>query len=851
MTAPIYEFPRLEITSGSGRVRAIIIGKSALAKKLQAILRLQEIVTDLSEIAAGLNYSHQANFVYWFIPENSPKFPDALKNYLKNSSSKLIIIASELTTDEHNELITHILDSGVDACQVFLKDIYGPAVGESRLSFIWRDLKSKLVINLPDDDNVEIYPIYIDDAASAIVKISFSTQTYGRTFYISGPDKITILSFSYRLREEVVRQTQKLPAINYTQAPLRPSSFDLRPSAFDSAATRDFLSWQPEIDLSVGLSKLVTYCLPHSNPSVPSIPSIPSPSPSLSGPAPNNRKPLKKKTTFRFRRAFVFPLILATLFAAAILFLPPILDRFVNSLVINSPDKAAIFEPVLNAIGFKKKFEKIKERADINSRIKNISAQSAELILSIVGSSPTSPAELFDYLELQSSALLKKSTIGAWRQNLSLGRDLLPVARMMLAGDRKKTFLIVFQNSAEIRPTGGFTSSFAFVTLQKGKLLDIDYQSVYQLDSQLVGIEPPPQPIRDRLGESNWLIRDANWAADGRQSAKKIESLIERASGRRVDGTILLTTPALQSILAKTGEIVDSDGTSWNHQSVVERLVYSDRVDPQTGQRQDPLISLALGLEEFIKTNPNRHQVISGILAAISENNLLITSSDPTISQMVKTLQIDGSLPTVSCPLEFDSADCLSDKIAIVDANLGVNKADYFMIKEHDINISLSAAAQSSSAMTLRYYNSADVSAYPAGTYRNYVRVYLPRDSIITSVVRLSPEGLVAVPTDNSIEDGYKVIGWYMEIPVGDQGIFRLESSRSAKLIPQNQIASYSLSIRKQPGTAIPTSVSIGYPPSLAPLAVSDKVTVAGNKLLLNHSGENNLSLNVEFATTE
>ena len=65
MTAPIYEFPRLEITSGSGQVRAIIIGKSALAKKLQAILRLQEIVTDLSEIAAGLNYSHQANFVYW------------------------------------------------------------------------------------------------------------------------------------------------------------------------------------------------------------------------------------------------------------------------------------------------------------------------------------------------------------------------------------------------------------------------------------------------------------------------------------------------------------------------------------------------------------------------------------------------------------------------------------------------------------------------------------------------------------------------------------------------------------------------------------------------------------------
>lgn len=845
----MYEFPRLEVSSGSGRVRAQIIGKSALAKKLQSLLRNQQIVSEIVDDAAGINLSRHSDFVYWFLTQNSRKLPQPLGNYLKSSQAKLIII-SPADFPDAPDILPPILDVGIDSCRIFVKDVYGPAVGESNLSLIWKDLKSKFVINLPEDDNAEICPIYIDDAASAIVKISFSTQTYGRTFYISGVDKTTVLSFSYRLREEVIRQTQKLPSINYTQASHRPSSFVLRqladPSSFDSAATRDFLSWQPEIDLSTGLSKLVSF-INLSGPSVSSDPSVPSQAAAQGGTV----KTLKKKTAFHFRRAFVFPLTLATLFAAAILFLPPTLDRFVTFLVTNSPDKVVIFEPVLNLFGYKKKLAEIKQNADIDSRIKAISAQSGELIFSIIGSSSISSPELLDYLERQSSALLKKSTVAAWRQNLSLARELIPVARIMLAGERKKTFLIVFQNSAEIRPTGGFISSFAFVTIQKGKLLDIDYQSAYQLDSQLVGTEPPPQPIKDRLGESNWLIRDANWAADGRQSAKKIENLIERASGRRVDATIILTTPALQSILAKTGEIIDSDGAAWNQLNIVERLVYADRADSQTGQRQDPLVSLAKALEEFIKTNPNRYQLISGALAAIGENNLLITSSDQGFSQILKTLQVDGSLPEVSCPAEFDSAACLSDQISIIDANLGVNKADYFMVKEHDIGVSLSASAQTSSSVTLRYYNPAGSSQYPAGTYRNYVRAYLPQDSIITSVVRLSPDGLVAVTTDNSLEAGRKVIGWYMEIPVGSQEIFRLESIRPLKLVLQNQTAAYSLTIRKQPGTAIPTSVSIGYPPSLAPLAVSDHVAVAGDKLLLNHSGENNLTLNVEFATAQ
>lgn len=822
----MYEFPRLEVSSGPGRVRAQIIGRSALAKKLQSFLRNQEVVAVLSPDFARSPYlpdSPLPDFVYWFLTHNSRKLPQILGNYLKSSQAKLIIVSEELITNELNELIIQVLDAGIDSCRIFVNDVYGPAVGETKLSLIWRDLKSKFVINLPEDDFAEVYPIYVDDAASAIVKISFSTQTYGRTFYITGSDKTTVLSFSYRLREEVTRQTQKLPPINYTPTSLRgvPTSGrdDAAISSFSSLAstTRDFLNWHPDTDLSEGLKKLVSSCLSPSQVATQGL-TFAAQRLDLKGAA----KTIKKKTILHFRRAFVFPLALATLFFAATLSLPSLLDRLAASLVRTSPDRLARFEPIFTLFGRRRQFARLETAAALNLKQTEISAASGRLLQSIISESSISPAETLDSLGSQAASLLKVLPPGENRRLLGLGRELIPSVRRILTSPQKQTFLIVFQNSAQLRPTGGFISFLAFVTLQKGKILDIDYQSVDQLDSQLVGVETPPEPIKNYLGETNWLIRDANWSADVDQSAQKLTGLIARSTGRNLAGIIFLTTPALDRLLAQTGEITAPDATVWNRLNLVERLVYNDP-GPQ-------FASLAKALEEFIKTNSGRQKVIIAALAALDRQDLLI------------------SLPNFPNFPNLPNLPDSSDYLQVVDANLGANKTDYFMIKEHDIDVSLSDT-QTSSAVTLRYRNPAVSSQYPAGTYRNYVRVYLPGDSIVISVVRLSAEGLVAVPTDNSLEAGRKAIGWYMEIPAAGQEIFRLEFVRPQKLILQNQTIAYSLVVHKQPGTAIPTSVSIGYPPSLAPLTVSDSVTVAGNKLLLNHSGQNNLSLNVEFAT--
>ena len=54
------------------------------------------------------------------------------------------------------------------------------------------------------------------------------------------------------------------------------------------------------------------------------------------------------------------------------------------------------------------------------------------------------------------------------RQKINQLRNVLPLIPAFIAQDSKKTYLVLFQNSTEIRPTGGFIGSYGLLTFEKG-----------------------------------------------------------------------------------------------------------------------------------------------------------------------------------------------------------------------------------------------------------------------------------------------------------------------------------------------------------------------------------------------
>ena len=101
-----------------------------------------------------------------------------------------------------------------------------------------------------------------------------------------------------------------------------------------------------------------------------------------------------------------------------------------------------------------------------------------------------------------------------------------------------QSYLVLFQNSMELRPTGGFVGSVGKLTMVDGLVADFTIFDVYELDGQLRGHVDPPDPIRTLLSQEHWYLRDSNWDPDFFESGQRAAWFYEKETGQSVDGVI-------------------------------------------------------------------------------------------------------------------------------------------------------------------------------------------------------------------------------------------------------------------------------------------------------------------------
>ena len=149
----------------------------------------------------------------------------------------------------------------------------------------------------------------------------------------------------------------------------------------------------------------------------------------------------------------------------------------------------------------------------------------------------------------------------------------LKFAIWALGMERPRKFLVVAQDSAVARPTGGIIRSVGVITTRAGAITDIAFDDVYSIDGQLQVNVVPPEPIQ--RSATAWALHDANWFLDFPLSAKKIAYFYGRSGGSDVDGVIALNEHAVKKILALTGPVRGDNGVLVNSENR-ERLVQTD-----------------------------------------------------------------------------------------------------------------------------------------------------------------------------------------------------------------------------------------------------------------------------------
>ena len=129
----------------------------------------------------------------------------------------------------------------------------------------------------------------------------------------------------------------------------------------------------------------------------------------------------------------------------------------------------------------------------------------------------------------------------------------------ILGWDAPRRYLVLTQNPAELRPTGGYIGSFGIVSFDKGRITERKFQDVFLLD--LPWSYPfikGPQELHDYLlgNKQPWQLADANWSPDFPASAQDAIRLYTNESGdTKIDGVLAITTYTIDELLKVTGPV--------------------------------------------------------------------------------------------------------------------------------------------------------------------------------------------------------------------------------------------------------------------------------------------------------
>ena len=454
-------------------------------------------------------------------------------------------------------------------------------------------------------------------------------------------------------------------------------------------------------------------------------------------------------------------------------------------------------------------------------------------------------AELgFSYFKKSDIFNLIGEYLPGYRDKLLKGQSLSLVLPQVVGVGGRKTYLVLFQNNLELRPTGGFITAFGIISLENGRLVNFEVHDIYEADSLLKGQIEPPAKIKEILGEQVWYFRDSNFDPEFSSSADKALWFLDKEMNVAADGVIAVNLKLLEGILGVLGEtevVGYSEKVSANNllQKVIQ---YSETTNLNRGQdKEEFLVSLIKAIyDQAQKTTPKKVVGLEGVVFSQLENKeILFYATDKNIEEQVTDLGWDGNLRQYQNKIEGYSI--FNDYLSLNEANLGINKVNYFMDRkvDHEIRINNQGAVQE--RLLLSYENKSPSENWPAGTYKNYLRVYLPKGTKLISILKTDPNNSdIWTPFADSAMEVYEehnktVLGLLFEVPVKSKIKLEINYELLEKINLSAKINSYLLMIQKQPGVySDDYNLIVSFPENLVPLRVIPKAVIGGGKLLIN-----------------
>ncbi len=250
--------------------------------------------------------------------------------------------------------------------------------------------------------------------------------------------------------------------------------------------------------------------------------------------------------------------------------------------------------------------------------------------------------------------------------------------------DSTKRYIIIFQNSQELRATGGFMGSYALLELNKGRVANLSVQDIYEPDGQYDGFIPAPSGVREYLSSGKGMrLPDTNWSPDLPSSAQDILPFFAFGKTYDIDGLILINLELTQDLLKLMGPVYLSDYSTLVTSENVADLARADREAffPGSQQKKQFLQSLMTALKIKLTSEEPEFGLSEWsqfLKSQLSRKNIQFYASDPNLQQFLVQSEVAGTAR--GC---FNLSNCLS--LFLVESNVGINKVNQWINRKIQI----------------------------------------------------------------------------------------------------------------------------------------------------------------------
>lgn len=310
----------------------------------------------------------------------------------------------------------------------------------------------------------------------------------------------------------------------------------------------------------------------------------------------------------------------------------------------------------------------------------------------------------------------------------------LRLAPQMLGADGERTFLLLFQNNAEARSSGGIVGAFALVTADDGKLSFDEQLTIRDLDKfrePVVKLTDNEKKTYDPLLAQD--IRNVTYTPDFPRTASIARTMVEESLDVDIDGVLSIDPVALSFLLRGTGAVTVSDDvtlTSTNAAETLLNTVYARFSEPE---EQDAFFADAAQtvFDAALSGKGDIRKTLLALREGTSERRVMLWFADEEAEAVLDGTRLNGRLP----------GESTTPHIGVYLNDATTSKMQYYLTTENEVTstgcsddgvqsfqvtTTLTSTAPADAAELPEYITGANRERVSPGDQQVSVRVFAP-----------------------------------------------------------------------------------------------------------------------------